>query len=66
MGTSFTPELIRLLIASGCHFERHGKGDHDIWYSPMARIHTRLLPLLTALHKGPSRKLLTPTSIWAT
>jgi predicted RNase H-like HicB family nuclease len=30
MGTSFTPELIRLLTASGCYFERHGKGDHDI------------------------------------
>ena len=25
MGTSFTPELIRLLTASGCHFERHGE-----------------------------------------
>lgn len=34
MGTSFTPELIRLLTASGCRFERHGKGDHDIWYLP--------------------------------
>jgi predicted RNA binding protein YcfA (HicA-like mRNA interferase family) len=19
----------------GCHFVRHGKGDHDIWYSPI-------------------------------
>jgi hypothetical protein len=35
MGSSFTPELIRLLIAAGCSFERSGKGDHDIWYSPI-------------------------------
>jgi len=34
MGGSFTPELIRLLSAAGCRFERHGKGDHDIWHSP--------------------------------
>jgi hypothetical protein len=38
MGTSFTPELIRLLTASGCYFERHGKGDHDIWYSPITNL----------------------------
>ena len=35
MGTSFTPELIRLLTAAGCRFERAGKGDHDIWFSPI-------------------------------
>jgi hypothetical protein len=35
MGSSFTPELIRLLREAGCSFERPGKGDHDIWFSPM-------------------------------
>ena len=35
MGVGFTPELIRLLRDSGCQFERHGKGDHDIWFSPV-------------------------------
>jgi hypothetical protein len=35
MGGSFTPELVRLLVDAGCRFERHGKGDHDIWYSPI-------------------------------
>lgn len=34
MGGSFTPELTRLLLEAGCRFERHGKGDHDIWFSP--------------------------------
>ena len=38
MGQSFTPELIRLLSLAGCTFERHGKGDHDIWYSPVSCI----------------------------
>jgi hypothetical protein len=38
MGSSFTPELVRLLMASGCYFERHGKGDHDIWYSPITNL----------------------------
>ncbi|WP_295392979.1 type II toxin-antitoxin system HicA family toxin [uncultured Thiodictyon sp.] len=35
MGSSLTPELKRLLTQAGCAFERHGKGDHDIWYSPL-------------------------------
>lgn len=39
MGASFTPELIRLLRDAGCHFVRHGKGDHDIWYSPISELH---------------------------
>jgi hypothetical protein len=34
-GGSLTPELKRLLVAAGCHFERHGRGDHEIWYSPL-------------------------------
>jgi len=23
-----------VLSKHGCHFLRHGKGDHDLWYSP--------------------------------
>jgi len=34
MGGNFAPELKRLLSEGGCRFERHGKGDHDIWFSP--------------------------------
>ena len=33
---SLTPELIAILKAAGCNFVRHGKGDHDIWYSPIS------------------------------
>jgi len=38
MGSSFTPALIRLLQQAGCRFERAGKGDHDIWYSPITNM----------------------------
>ena len=38
MGGSFTPELINLLREAGCYFERSGKGDHQIWYSPITNI----------------------------
>lgn len=36
MGVSFTPELKKMLLEAGCYFERQGKGDHEIWYSPIA------------------------------
>ncbi len=35
MGQGFTPDLVRLLRAAGCTLVRHGKGDHDIWESPI-------------------------------
>jgi hypothetical protein len=35
MASSFTPALKRLLRDHGCRFDRQGKGDHEIWYSPI-------------------------------
>jgi len=35
MTKSFTPELKKQLLAANCIFERTGKGDHEIWYSPI-------------------------------
>lgn len=35
MAKSLTPKLKQILTAAGCYFERAGKGDHDIWYSPI-------------------------------
>jgi HicA toxin of bacterial toxin-antitoxin, len=35
---SFTPELKRVLLKSGCSFVRPGKGDHEIWFSPMMQV----------------------------
>lgn len=34
MADNFTPAVKRLLSDAGCRFERQGKGDHEIWYSP--------------------------------
>ena len=28
-----------ILSKNGCYFVRHGKGDHDIWYSPISKTH---------------------------
>ena len=28
-----------VLSERGCVFVRHGKGDHDIWYSPLTGTH---------------------------
>jgi len=36
---SFTPQLKRLLLAAGCVFVRQGRGDHEIWRSPITRVH---------------------------
>jgi hypothetical protein len=32
---SYTPDVIRILQEHGCTFDRKGKGDHEIWYSPI-------------------------------
>ena len=35
MAENFTPAVKRLLREAGCRFECQGKGDHEIWYSPL-------------------------------
>lgn len=32
---SYTPEVKKTLKAAGCRFHRQGKGDHEIWQSPL-------------------------------
>ncbi|MBI4443950.1 MAG: type II toxin-antitoxin system HicA family toxin [Acidobacteria bacterium] len=32
---SYTLRLKEILRAQGCSFERMGRGDHEIWYSPI-------------------------------
>lgn len=34
---SFLRDLKEALLAAGCHFHRNGKGDHEIWYSPVSQ-----------------------------
>ena len=31
----FEKKVREILKENGCVFVRHGKGDHDIWYSPI-------------------------------
>lgn len=39
MGGGFDRGLRRLLQDADCRFVRHGKGSHEIWYSPITKIH---------------------------
>jgi ubiquinone biosynthesis protein Coq4 len=31
----YEKKVRQILRDHDCHFVRHGKGDHDIWYSPI-------------------------------
>lgn len=35
---SFTPELKKLLLEANCFFVRQGRGDREIWESPISGI----------------------------
>ena len=37
MGSAYYRELRRILLDHGCTFVRHGKGDHEIWFSPISK-----------------------------
>ncbi len=36
MASNLYPEVSRLLRQAGCQFVRNGKGDHEIWQSPIS------------------------------
>jgi len=38
VGSSYGRELKRILLDHGCNFVRHGKGDHEIWFSPITNL----------------------------
>ena len=31
----YTRQVKKILSAHGCYFVRQGKGDHEIWYTPI-------------------------------
>jgi len=33
----YEKKVRQILLENNCHFVRHGKGDHDIWYSPITK-----------------------------
>jgi len=36
MVANYSRDLKKILREAGCTFVRHGKGDHEIWYSPIS------------------------------
>lgn len=38
MVSTYGRDLKRILRARGCHFVRNGKGDHEIWFSPITNL----------------------------
>nr|WP_244263172.1 type II toxin-antitoxin system HicA family toxin [Thioalkalivibrio thiocyanoxidans] len=36
VAANFTPELKKILQSHGCSFKRQGKGDHELWFSPIS------------------------------
>lgn len=39
MVQGFTAELKRMLRDAGCRLVRQGRGDHEIWHSPITGVH---------------------------
>ncbi|MGH6865607.1 MAG: type II toxin-antitoxin system HicA family toxin [Methyloceanibacter sp.] len=37
MADIFTPKVKAILSEKGCTFVRQGKGDHEIWHSPISK-----------------------------
>lgn len=35
----YEKKVRNILSQNGCTFLRHGKGDHDIWFSPITNCH---------------------------
>ena len=33
----YSPEVKKILRENDCHFDRTGKGDHEIWFSPITK-----------------------------
>ena len=33
----YSPEVKRIRRENGCRFDRAGKGDHEIWFSPLTK-----------------------------
>nr|WP_314262163.1 type II toxin-antitoxin system HicA family toxin [uncultured Devosia sp.] len=37
MVRGYYAEIVKLLIKAGCEIRRHGKGDHEVWFSPITQ-----------------------------
>ena len=50
MASNMYPDVRRRLRAADCYFVRHGKGDHEIWHSPISNQRFTLPTKLTKVH----------------
>jgi hypothetical protein len=60
MADNYTPAVKKLLRQAGCRFERQGKGDHEIWYSPISE---RRLMVDAKIKSPPSPTASSPPGI---
>jgi len=35
---SYEKDVKNKLTKNGCYFLRHGRGDHDVWFSPITKL----------------------------
>jgi hypothetical protein len=71
MAENYTPRVKAILRKHGCTFVRQGKGDHEIWQSPINKrlqVHGRQQDQITRLGQhnieegGDSKGLSTPAA----
>ena len=46
----YEKKVRKLLLENNCYFERRGKGDHDIWYSPITNRHVTVDSKIKSRH----------------
>ena len=46
----YEKKVRKLLQENNCHFVRRGKGDHDIWYSPISQRHVTVDTKIKSRH----------------
>jgi hypothetical protein len=51
----YTAKLKELLRANQCRFERQGKGDHEIWLSPITEVCFPVDSKIKSRHTGKCR-----------
>lgn len=47
---TFRSERHERMVVNGCTFVRYGKGDHDIWYSPISGQHVTVDTKMKSRH----------------
>jgi predicted RNA binding protein YcfA (HicA-like mRNA interferase family) len=46
----YAPAVKRILLDNGCYKARQGKGDHEIWFSPITKRHVTVDSKILSRH----------------